>query len=139
MYELVDNCAMRLLQEPSSYDVLLAPNMFGDILSDEISIFAGSLGMFPSASLNQKGFGMYEPSGGSAPNIAGKNIANPVGQILSAAMMLKYSFGLDAEHDAIVRAVNQTLEKGVKTADITDGLSVGCSGGSAGIRDKFGD
>lgn len=117
-HQLVDNCAMQLLISPSSFDVLLAPNMFGDILSDEISIFSGSLGMLPSASLNSEGFGLYEPSGGSAPDLAGKNCANPIGQILSAAMMLKYSFALHEEHDAIVKAVENLLDQGFRTGDI---------------------
>lgn len=115
---LVDNCAMQLIRRPDQFDVLLMPNMFGDILSDEASVFAGSLGMLPSASLNPDGFGLYEPSGGSAPDIANKGIANPIGQILSAAMMLKYSFGLNAEHDKIVEAVETTLAQGARTADI---------------------
>jgi 3-isopropylmalate dehydrogenase len=118
---LVDNCAMQLLLRPSDFDVLLLPNMFGDIISDEVSVFAGSLGMLPSASLNRQGFGLYEPSGGSAPDIAGKGLANPIGQILSAAMMLKYSFQLDEEHDAIVHAVNEVLDEGYRTPDIAEG------------------
>ncbi len=115
---LVDNMAMQVIIRPYDFDVVLMPNMFGDIISDEVSVFAGSLGMLPSASLNEAGFGLYEPSGGSAPDIAGKNIANPIAQILSAAMMLKYSFGLDAEHDAIVNAVEETLNDGYRTGDI---------------------
>ena len=116
---LVDNCAMQLIRSPSAFDVLLMPNMFGDILSDEASVLAGSLGMLPSASLNQKGFGLYEPSSGSAPDIAGKGIANPIGQILSAAMMLEYSFGLVQEASAIREAVEQSLGEGFRTADIS--------------------
>lgn len=115
---LVDNCAIQIISRPYDFDVLLMPNMFGDILSDETSVFAGSLGMLPSASLNPKGFGLYEPSAGSAPDIAGKWIANPIGQILSAAMMLKYSFNLNEEHDEIARAIEKSLEQGVMTADI---------------------
>ncbi len=115
---LVDNCAMQVLKRPYDFDVLLMPNMFGDIISDEISVFAGSLGMLPSASLNTEGFGMYEPSGGSAQDIAGKELANPIGQILSAAMMLKYSFAMNEEHDAIVNAVGKALWDGYRTADI---------------------
>ncbi len=115
---LVDNMAMQVLKRPFDFDVILCPNMFGDIISDEISVFAGSLGMLPSASLNVDGFGMYEPSGGSAPDIAGRGIANPIAQILSAAMMLKYSFGLDAEHDLIVSAVEAALAEGYRTADL---------------------
>lgn len=115
---LVDNCSMQVLRRPFDFDVLLMPNMFGDIISDEVSVFAGSLGMLPSASLNSKGFGMYEPSGGSAPDIAGLEIANPIGMILSAALMLKYSFGLGKEHDAVVKAVSQALDEGYRTKDI---------------------
>lgn len=115
---LVDNCSMQVLRRPFDFDVLLMPNMFGDIISDEVSVFAGSLGMLPSASLNSRGFGMYEPSGGSAPDIAGMEIANPIGMILSAALMLKYSFGLGKEHDAVVKAVSQALEEGYRTKDI---------------------
>lgn len=115
---LVDNASVQVLRRPSDFDVLLCPNLFGDILSDEMSVFAGSLGMLPSASLNPDGFGLYEPSGGSAPDIAGKGIANPIGQILSAAMLLKYSFGMTEEHDAIQNAVEQALKKGYRTGDI---------------------
>lgn len=115
---LVDNAAMQVLKRPGDFDVILCPNMFGDILSDEISVFAGSLGMLPSASLNDEGFGMYEPSGGSAPDIAGQGIANPIGQILSAAMMLLYSFGMKEEYDAVVKAVEKTLSQGYCTRDI---------------------
>lgn len=124
---LIDNCAMQVLKRPSDFDVIALPNMFGDIISDEISVFAGSLGMLPSASLNADGFGMYEPSGGSAPDIAGKGIANPIAQILSAAMMLKYSFGMNDEHDRIVDAVEKTLNEGVRTGDLTTGESVSTS------------
>ncbi|MFA5948083.1 MAG: 3-isopropylmalate dehydrogenase [Candidatus Gracilibacteria bacterium] len=116
---LVDNCAMQVIKRPYDFDVLLLPNMFGDIISDETSVFSGSLGMLASASLNSDGFGLYEPSSGSAPDIAGKGIANPIGQILSAAMMLKYSFNLNDEHDTIVNAVEKTLDKGCFTADIS--------------------
>lgn len=118
---LVDNMAMQLIKRPYDFDVILAPNMFGDILSDEASVFAGSLGMLPSASLNADGFGLYEPSGGSAPDIAGEGIANPIGQILSAAMMLRYSFGMNKEHDAVVGAVDSALAEGYRTADIVHG------------------
>ena len=102
----------------TAFDVLLMPNMFGDILSDEVSVLAGSLGMLPSASLNREGFGLYEPSSGSAPDIAGKGIANPIGQILSAAMMLEYSFQLVEEAASIHRAVEKSLSK-YRTADIS--------------------
>jgi 3-isopropylmalate dehydrogenase len=115
---LVDNCAMQIMQKPEQFDVLLMPNMFGDILSDQTSVLAGSIGLLPSASLNEDGFGLYEPSGGSAPDIAGKGIANPIAQILSAAMMLQYSFGMTKEHDAIVEAVNKCIDNGILTGDL---------------------
>lgn len=115
---LVDNMAMQVIKRPGDFDVILMPNMFGDIISDEISVFAGSLGMLPSASFNSSGFGLYEPSGGSAPDIAGKGIANPIAQILSMAMMLKYSFGLDREHDIVLWAVEEVLKANYLTADI---------------------
>ncbi|MCB1137082.1 MAG: 3-isopropylmalate dehydrogenase, partial [Chlamydiia bacterium] len=124
---LVDNCAMQVLTRPFDFDVLLLPNMFGDIISDEVSIFAGSLGMLPSASLNDTGFGLYEPSGGSAPDIAGTGKANPIGQILSAAMMLKYSFDMNAEHAAVVNAVEEALDEGYRTIDIAHGKREICS------------
>lgn len=114
----VDNAAMQLTKNPSQFDVLLCDNMFGDILSDESAAITGSLGMLPSASLAGSKFGMYEPSGGSAPDIAGKGIANPIAQILSAAMMLKYSFSLDEASDNIYKAVEKALEDGYRTADI---------------------
>lgn len=120
---LVDNCAQKLIQAPSHFDVLLMPNMFGDILSDEVSVLAGSLGMLPSASLNKKGFGLYEPSAGSAPDISGKGIANPIGQILSAAMLLEYSFGMFLEAQVIYSAVEKTLNQGFRTRDIAHGSS----------------
>lgn len=115
---LVDNMSMQVIRRPYDYDVILMPNMFGDIISDEVSVFSGSLGMLPSASLNSRGFALFEPSGGSAPDIAGQGIANPIGQILSSAMMLKYSFGMHEEHDAIVKAVNLALREGYRTRDI---------------------
>ena len=115
---LVDNAAMQLVKNPSQFDVLLTENMFGDILSDEASMITGSIGMLPSASLNETKFGMYEPSGGSAPDIAGKNIANPIATILSAAMMLRYSFDMDEEADAIEAAVKKVLVEGYRTIDI---------------------
>jgi 3-isopropylmalate dehydrogenase len=115
---LVDNCAMQLMKNPTSFDVLLMPNLFGDILSDLASVSGGSLGMLPSASLNRQGIGLYEPAGGSAPDIAGKRIANPIGQILSAALMLKHSFGMDEEHDAIVEAVKRAVQEEYRTPDI---------------------
>ena len=106
---LVDNCAMQLVKDPKQFDVILTENMFGDILSDEASMVTGSIGMLASASLNDTKFGLYEPSGGSAPDIAGKGIANPIATILSAAMMLRFSFDLDKEADAIEKAVSQVL------------------------------
>ena len=115
---LVDNCAMQLVKDPAQFDVVLTENMFGDILSDEASMITGSIGMLPSASLNETKFGLYEPSGGSAPDIAGKNIANPLATILSAAMMLRYTFDLDKEADAIENAVKTVLEEGYRTIDI---------------------
>lgn len=115
---LVDNCAMQLVRDPKQFDVVLTENMFGDILSDEASMVTGSIGMLASASLNETKFGLYEPSGGSAPDIAGKNIANPIATILSSAMMLRFSFDRDAEADAIEQAVTQVLKDGYRTGDI---------------------
>ena len=115
---LVDNCAMQLVKDPNQFDVILTEKMFGDILSDEASMVTGSIGILSSASLNDTKFGLYEPSGGSAPDIAGKGIANPIATILSAAMMLRYSFDLDAEADAIEKAVKQVLEENYRTIDI---------------------
>nr|WP_297704806.1 3-isopropylmalate dehydrogenase [uncultured Butyrivibrio sp.] len=115
---LVDNCAMQLVKDPSQFDVILTENMFGDILSDEASMITGSIGMLSSASLNDTSFGLYEPSHGSAPDIAGQNIANPIATILSAAMMLRYSFNLDKEADSIEKAVQKVLEEGYRTVDI---------------------
>lgn len=120
---LVDNCAMQLVMNPAQFDVVLTENMFGDILSDEASMITGSIGMLPSASLNETKFGMYEPSHGSAPDIAGKDLANPIATILSAAMMLRYSFDMDKEADAIEAAVQQVLTDGYRTGDI---YSEGC-------------
>lgn len=114
----VDNAAMQLVRKPKQFDVILCENMFGDILSDEAAMLTGSLGMLPSASLAEGRFGMYEPSGGSAPDIAGKGIANPIAQILSLAMMLRYSFGLEEAAKAIENAVVKTLEQGRRTSDI---------------------
>ena len=115
---LVDNCAMQLVKNPKQFDVILTENMFGDILSDEASMVTGSIGMLASASLNETKFGLYEPSGGSAPDIAGKGIANPIATILSAAMMLRFSFDLDKEADAVERAVAKVLAEGYRTIDI---------------------
>lgn len=120
---LVDNCAMQLVKNPGQFDVILTENMFGDILSDEASMVTGSIGMLASASLNDTKFGLYEPSHGSAPDIAGKGIANPIATILSAAMMLRFSFDLDKEADAVEGAVKNVLKKGYRTIDI---MSEGC-------------
>lgn len=120
---LVDNCAMQLVMNPGQFDVILTENMFGDILSDEASMITGSIGMLSSASMNESKFGLYEPSHGSAPDIAGKNLANPIATILSAAMMLRYSFDLDQEADAVEQAVQQVLTEGYRTGDI---YSEGC-------------
>ena len=117
---LVDNCAMQLVMNPRQFDVILTENMFGDILSDEASMITGSIGMLSSASLNESKFGLYEPSHGSAPDIAGKDIANPIATILSAAMMLRFSFDLDKEADAIEDAVRKGLADGYRTVDIMD-------------------
>ncbi len=120
---LVDNCAMQLVRDPKQFDVILTENMFGDILSDEASMVTGSIGMLASASLNDTKFGLYEPSHGSAPDIAGKDVANPIATILSASMMLRYTFDLDREADAIEHAVHEVLRSGYRTADI---MSEGC-------------
>ncbi len=126
---LVDNCAMQLVKDPAQFDVIITENMFGDILSDEASMITGSIGMLPSASLAEGKFGLYEPSHGAAPDIAGKNIANPLATILSAAMMLRYSFDLDAEANAVEDAVRQVLKDGIRTVDImSEGMKqVSCS------------
>lgn len=116
----IDNATMQLIKQPNFFDVLLCSNIFGDIISDECAMITGSMGMLPSASLNEKGFGLYEPAGGSAPDIAGKNIANPIAQILSAAMMLRYSFGLEDAAKAIENAVQKVLANGHRTADLAD-------------------
>lgn len=118
---LVDNAAMQLVRNPAQFDVIVTTNMFGDILSDEASQITGSIGMLPSASLNETTRGLYEPIHGSAPDIAGQNKANPIATILSAAMMLLYSFGLSAESDAIVNAVDKVLLAGYRTADLSHG------------------
>jgi 3-isopropylmalate dehydrogenase len=115
---LVDNCAMQIVKNPAQFDVLLTSNMFGDILSDAASVLPGSLGLMPSASFNSDGFALYEPSGGSAPDIAGMGIANPIAQIESAAMMLKFSFGLVEEAKDVENAINKTLAAGYRTGDI---------------------
>ena len=114
----VDNATMQLVRDPHQFDVMLCGNMFGDIISDEAAMLTGSMGLLASASINKDRFGLYEPAGGSAPDIAGRGIANPIAQILSAAMMLRYSFGWDEAAAAIDRAVEATLENGIHTADI---------------------
>ena len=121
---LVDNCAMQLVKDPAQFDVILTENMLGDILSDEASMVTGSIGMLSSASLNDTKFGLYEPSHGSAPDIAGKDIANPIATVLSAAMMLRFTFDLDREADAMEKAVKEILKKGYRTSDI---MSEGCT------------
>ena len=140
----VDNAAMQLIKNPKSFDVVLAENLFGDILSDEMAMLTGSLGMLPSASLGEistgvSRFGMYEPSGGSAPDIAGKGIANPIAQILSAAMMLRYSFGKHEAAAAIESAVHETIADGYRTKDIAhnDSLVVGTSWMSSAILERL--
>ena len=137
---LVDNCAMQLVRDPSQFDVILTENMFGDILSDEASMVTGSIGMLASASLNDTKFGLYEPSHGSAPDIAGKDIANPIATILSASMMLRYSFDLDKEADAIDAAVDKVLKEGFRTGDIfSEGCKkVGCTEMGSLIVDRIG-
>ena len=126
---LVDNTAMQLIKKPTQFDVLVTENMFGDILSDEASMLTGSIGMMPSASLSEGTLGMYEPIHGSAPDIAGMDIANPIGTVMSAAMMLRYSFDMMEEADAIEAAVNKALDDGYRTPDIyKEGfIKVGCS------------
>lgn len=126
---LVDNCAMQLVRDPSLFDVILTENMFGDILSDEASMITGSIGMLASASLNETKFGLYEPSHGSAPDIAGQDLANPIATVLSAAMMLRYSFDLDREAQAVEAAVQKVLQDGYRTGDIMSAgfTRVGCA------------
>ena len=126
---LVDNCSMQIIKNPAQFDVIVTENMFGDILSDEASMITGSIGMIPSSSLGATSCGLYEPIHGSAPDIAGMDIANPIGTILSAAMMLRYSFDMPKEADAIENAVSAVLDEGFRTADImSDGCKkVGCS------------
>ena len=136
---LVDNCAMQLVKDPAQFDVILTENMFGDILSDEASMVTGSIGMLSSASLNDTKFGLYEPSHGSAPDIAGMDIANPIATILSAAMMIRYSFDLDREADASEAAVKQVLQDNFRTGDImSEGCTkVGCSQMGTLIADRI--
>ncbi len=125
---LVDNCAMQIVKNPAQFDVVVTENMFGDILSDEASMITGSIGMIPSSSLGASSCGLYEPIHGSAPDIAGKDVANPIGTILSAAMMLRYSFDMSKEADAVESAVSKYLDAGYRTADImSEGMTlVGC-------------
>lgn len=124
----VDNAAMQICRAPSQFDVILTENMFGDILSDEASIITGTIGVIPSASLSNGTLGMYEPIHGSAPDIAGQDLANPIGTILSAAMMCELSFGLTKESEAIQSAVQKALDKGYRTGDMmSEGMQrVGC-------------
>ena len=140
---LVDNCAMQLVRDPGQFDVVLTENMFGDILSDEAAMITGSLGMLSSASLNETKFGLYEPSGGSAPDIAGQDIANPIATILSAAMLLRYSLDLDEEASAIENAVKKVLEDGIRTRDIlpreksASVKTVGCAAMGKAVADRI--
>lgn len=140
----VDNAAMQLVRDPNQFDVILTENMFGDILSDELAVICGSLGMLASASLgtqkNSQGlpFGLYEPAGGTAPDIAGKGVANPCAQILSAALMLRYSFGLEEAATAIENAVKETIRSGLRTGDIAQGgKSVGSEEMGKNILDRL--
>lgn len=128
----IDNATMQLIKDPSQFDVLLCSNLFGDIISDECAMITGSMGMLPSASLNEQGFGLYEPAGGSAPDIAGKNIANPSAQILSLALLLRYSFKRDDIASAIENAVNQALANNYRTIDLA-------RGGKSISTDEMGD
>lgn len=128
----IDNATMQLIKDPAQFDVLLCSNLFGDILSDECAMITGSMGMLPSASLNEQGFGLYEPAGGSAPDIAGKNQANPIAQILSLALLLRHSLHADAAAQAVENAVNHTLAQGYRTADLA------IAGGATGTQ-QIGD
>jgi 3-isopropylmalate dehydrogenase len=136
---LVDNCAMQLVRNPAQFDVIVTENMFGDILSDEASMLTGSIGLIPSMSIGDGTRGLYEPIHGSAPDIAGQDRANPVATILSCAMMLRYSFGLAAEADAVEHAVLDVLSRGIATADILrpGGTLVGCAAMGAAIREAL--
>ncbi|NDJ58942.1 3-isopropylmalate dehydrogenase [Enterobacteriaceae bacterium 4M9] len=128
----IDNATMQLVKNPAQFDVLLCSNLFGDILSDECAMITGSMGMLPSASLNEQGFGLYEPAGGSAPDIAGKNIANPIAQILSLSLLLRYSLDAEEAAQAIERAINKALEEGIRTSDLA-------REGSATSTEEMGD
>ncbi|MCI5066200.1 3-isopropylmalate dehydrogenase [bacterium] len=136
---LVDNCAMQLVQNPGQFDTIVTSNMFGDILSDTAAVLPGSLGLTPSASFNEKGFGMYEPSGGSAPDIAGQGVANPTAQILCVALLLRYSFGLDEEAKTIETAVEGVLDDGFRTADIacTGEVAISTAAFAAEVRKRI--
>ncbi len=136
---LVDNCAMQIVKDPSQFDVIVTENMFGDILSDEASMITGSIGMIPSSSLGQGSRGLYEPIHGSAPDIAGKDIANPIGTILAAAMMLRYSFDMAKEADAIESAVSAALDAGLRTGDIAapGEKTIGCKEMGQAIVDRI--
>ncbi len=138
---LVDNCAMQIVKAPTQFDVIVTENMFGDILSDEASMITGSIGMIPSSSVGKNKCGLYEPIHGSAPDIAGKNIANPIGTILSVAMMLRYAFDMEKEAQVIEKAVSNALDKGYRTADIisdkTGLILVGCKEMGEAIRQEI--
>ena len=136
---LVDNCAMQIVKDPSQFDVIVTENMFGDILSDEASMITGSIGMIPSSSLGEGSRGLYEPIHGSAPDIAGKDIANPIGTILAAAMMLRYSFDMAKEADAIENAVSAALDDGLRTGDIAapGEKIIGCKAMGQAIVDRI--
>jgi len=136
-HQLVDSCAMRLVTAPTSFDVIVTENMFGDILSDEAAVLTGSLGMLPSASLGEGKLGLYEPIHGSAPDIAGKGIANPVGTILSAAMLLRHSLGLEKEAAAVEHAVEAALAAGARTADLGGAKPLSTSGMGEAIISKL--
>jgi len=135
----VDNCAMQIVRDPSQFDVIVTENLFGDILSDEASMITGSIGMIPSSSLGDGTRGLYEPIHGSAPDIAGTNAANPIGMILSAAMMLRYSFAMPAEAEAIENAVDAVLKSGLRTGDAMSAgkTRLGCREMGAAIRKKL--
>ena len=139
LHMYVDNAAMQMVRDPSQFDVVVTENLFGDILSDEASQITGSIGMIPSSSLGEGTCGLYEPIHGSAPDIAGQDKANPIGTILAAAMMLRYSFDMAAEADAVERAVNETLNAGYRCGDIMDegGILVGCREMGAQIRSRI--
>jgi 3-isopropylmalate dehydrogenase len=135
----VDNAAMQLVHDPAQFDVIVTENMFGDILSDEASMITGSIGMLASSSLGEGTRGLYEPIHGSAPDIAGKDLANPIATILSTAMMLRYSFHLDKEADAVERAVGKALDDGLRTADIAGAgeTAIGCKAMGRAIRERL--